>query len=1116
MIRFIAGAKNSSKTNKLFDILKSIENREKILVIIPEQFTFEYEKMLYNTLGAVDYNKITVTSFKRLSISLAERYNSSVGMIDNDTIRLLVLSSVIRRLKKEKMLPYFENSADKSSFIDDCSSFIEELRHANLTAEEFKKISEGYNGSNKEKIKDLAIIYSKYEHELCERNICDSLTLTSIAAGLLAEHKTFEGYYVFFDEFVGFSSDELCVVKELIYQADCTVSLTSLENAPQNCSLFSACQKTQNQLVNAAKDANISVDFIYCDDFEMCKSSAIRALSKYLYIRSARDEKNDGSVVVCNPIDTYKEVEICAAQISHLILESGYRFRDIVVAARNIEDYSVICEAAFNRYDIPYFIDAKQNALQSALVIYVLNVLEAVSTRKYNTEKIMRYVKSTMSDLTDNEKTKLEEYLDSWSVDGELWLSDFTGVEHSLDDDEKPIKKLDEINKIRKKVIEPLAKLRESCANKTVAEMCKALFVFFDETKLSNQIYSNAINLNVSDDSEAIEIIRNTKKLWISLTSSIKSLYELCGDEKITVREFAKNIKLLLSQMTIASPPQQLDSVMLASIGHSRVGNPKVIFILGANDGVFPASVSNTSLLNDNDRKVISKCGIDIGRDTIDRIFEERLYAYTIVTAPTEKLYISYPSYDNKGKQMRHSSVVMQIIDILPNTEIVSGSSYSVVWYATNLKTAYYKYIENYMEKSPEVKGIEKILESDRYYKEKLKYISFAKESKRSNITPKTAKKLLIRGKENSIITSCTAVEKYYDCPFQYYMRYILHIKKPRKYSLDALNIGSLLHYCLEKLMTIQEGEKTVYNESFAVMKDDELKKNIDSIFDEYRIAFFGGDFGKTAVYDYMYEKLKLDTFFVVKNIRDELGNAVLKPHDFEKKLKGSDGGYLLKQIVNEISVYLTGSVDRIDVGEFDGKKLFRIVDYKSGKKTFKPVDLMYGLNLQMLLYLNAVLNDKGFEGCIDTAVLYQKIEPPYDFVVRGDKKTDESERKKQLKGFGVGNDEYLNKSIQGDVKMEELTKYQYDAIKLHAKNKLIEFIDSVTSGKIIPRPVANYGSKNLPCEYCDYWSVCGVNSQVEGKIIDENDKLAFTELIEKMAEDIQKESVGDENEVDW
>ena len=48
----------------------------------------------------------------------------------------------------------------------------------------------------------------------------------------------------------------------------------------------------------------------------------------------------------------------------------------------------------------------------------------------------------------------------------------------------------------------------------------------------------------------------------------------------------------------------------------------------------------------------------------------------------------------------------------------------------------------------------------------------------------------------------------------------------------------------------------------------------------------------------------------------------------------------------------VSGKVDRVDGWLHDGRLYLRVVDYKTGKKSFDLSDLRYGLGIQMLLYL--------------------------------------------------------------------------------------------------------------------------------------------------------------------
>lgn len=1114
MIRIITGAQNSLKQVKLFEYIKSVDDKNKVLVIVPEQFTFEYEKMLYNLLGPTEYNKINVLSFKRLGKKLNDEYNAQTGVSDNDNIRIIMIYNALKRLKTEKELSYFQKSSEKNSFVNDLLDVIEEFRYSGLPADEILKLATLYKAEASESTSkaasvELAKIYKAYNDVLTEYSVCDSLTLPTIAAHILSGKKPFKEYQVFLDEFSGFTPDEFEVVMELAMQADITACLTMQENNMSKLSPTAVSIATQNKLISVAKENNIHVEYDICDDYSLCLSKPIIALNKGLFNIRQINEINNGDVRIINALDRYRELEICAAQISHLVLEDGYKYSDIVVVSGNVSDYSEIAEGTFERYNIPFYVDYKQSAAQSALVLHVMNILDAVSTRRYNTEKILKYIKSPVSYLTDNEKSIIEDYCVSWNVNKDMWMSDFTAISSGFADEaespekkERKLQELEKINAIRKKIIEPLDKFRNACSDKRARDMCKALFEFFEETKLSQQVYSNALNTIDKDNENTIEVSRSIKQLWINLTEAIKNIYDYGTKEKLTVKEFSNLLRLLLSQLNISSAPQKLDSVMLASAGRSRIGTPKVVFVLGATEGVFPANPHGSMLFNDKNREYLKKSGVPISRDNMELMLRERYVAYSVIASAQERLYVSYPSYDGRDAILRPSGAVKQMLNILPGTTIVSASTYSTLWYCTNMKSAYYKYIENYSEKNEDIITLRELLLSDAEYAKKLEYIEKRKNGSEKVLSPEISKKLFIKGGNNTLVSSASSIERFFKCPFVYFMDKGLKIRKIRKNELNAPNIGSLLHFCLEKLMSVEVNSKKTYNEEFTVLSEAAVRKGISETFDKYKELCFGGDFGKSYLYEYQFNRLKENTFYIIRNMQKELSESKLKPEFFEKSLKKDNGENFFNCLCGNVVLKLIGSVDRIDIGSCDDGRLLRIVDYKSGSKKFAKSDIVYGLNMQMLLYLIAVMQDKDeFSECIETGILYQKIEPPYDFVER-EKASEESIMKNeqdQLKAFGIGVDEYISKDYQGDVSLEPFTKNEFEAIKRLVYIKLEEFVSCLENGEINPMPVNVKGSKNLPCDYCDYWSVCGVVNKVEGKIVSDEDDELFNRKLESI-----------------
>lgn len=1114
MIRIITGAQNSSKHRKLFDYIKNEADKSKVLVIVPEQFTFEYEKRLYKTLGPREYNKLCVLSFKRLGAFLAQKYSVSVGNEDNDDIRMLAVYGAIDNLEKNNKLIHFSKSAQKPSFVKDCIDVIEQLRRNNIVPDNMHRSVDICNdidvAHSKPAVSELSGIYLEYDNQLKKMGICDSLLLPQIACDILKEHNTFKGYSVYVDEFSGFSNDEFEIIKLLIRDADLTISLT-MQNNNSKLSPTMICKNVQDKLVGVARDYNAQLLYDICDDYELCCSESVNHINKSLYSLHSESVTSDGKIRILNAVDRYKEIEACACQISHLVMEEGYRFEDIAVISNNLSDYDRICESVFYRYDIPYFTDFKQSVAQSVVVLHILNTLDAISTRSFRTEKILKYIKSPVSNISDVEKTMIEDYCISWNVDKDVWLSDFTGYVNSFGVDEAvKAEELERINSIRKKIIEPLQKLKAMCSDKSPQTICKALFEFFEETSLSQQIYSNTLRLADENNENLVEVSRNIKQIWLNITQTIRNIYDYCLVEKMTIKGFMNIARLLFSQLKIASTPQKLDSVILADAKHSRIGQKKVVFVLGVNEGVFPSNPHMNKLLDNSALSFLDKAGVEISDNQIQMLLKERYDVYNALTATTDRLYISYPTYDNAGGILHPSPVVKMVSKLVDKIEIESSNSFDKVWFCTNYKSTYYKYIEGFKENSAEQNTLKKLLLENPEYSDKIKFTEKLNQLSSKSISPDVSKKLFFRNNENTLITSASSIEKFFTCPYAYFFNKGIKLRKPMKHELDALNTGSLLHYCLEQIMSYEEDSKRIYNPEFVNYNDDALKMKISDLFIEYKEKGFGGDFAKTKLFDFRYQILKEYTFYIIKNLQLEISNSKFTPAYFEKSLNDDNGKFLFEKMFSDVLLRLSGSVDRVDIANLGDQKLLRVVDYKSGKKKFSPADVMYGLNMQMLLYLIAIINDEKLSSCVDSSILYQRIEPPYEFVDR-EKNSDEaklSSDRSQLKAFGVGVDKFSSKDIQGDVSLESYSSAEFDNLKEMVNKKLEEYLMAMKDGEISPKPTMSKDSKESACEYCDYWSVCSAYNRLECKIVDKNDVEIFMDEISKMTGGVTADEV--------
>lgn len=1109
MVELITGGARSNRENVFIDrICAAAQKNERILVIVPDQFSFEYDKRLYEAMGPQRFNSITTTGFNRLAELICCEYGSTAKDQANDNARIILMYKAVRSFSKSGTIKYYKNSLNKPSFISELISLVTQLRESGISPETLQLAAERLNGSVSLKLVDLSQIYRFYLDELDKASMQDSLSAMAEAAQLSAERGYFDGMSVFISSFTGFTHDESRILDTCISSAqNVTISLLLDNNVIRNCKThpFDVTVKTQQTLSDMAKAHNKQLVFTAVDD-NNAGSMDIMHLSEHLFdFDRVRYNAKSGTVRVLSADDMYEEADFICAEICRLVREEGYTFNDIVITVRELGNFAPVIGSALEKYDIPFFIDRRDSVDASAIVHYINAVFRTVLTRKFRTDNIMKLIKSPLYGLLNYEICDLEDYCIRWGVDGDMWLCEFTaptsgGVS------------LERINMLREKVMAPLIKFRDACADSTAAAISRAFYDLLGDIRLSEQTYSLVKRVSASDNETETELSRGLKQLWTMSLSAVRSIYEILGDEKISLRRYYELYSVMLSQMKISDPPQKLDCVRVIDAARSRIGDVRAVFAAQVNDGVFPAAVGSTGLITEHEKELLRlNEDIVIEANVLNDLRHERLTAYTALSAPSERLYITYPKSDLLGNEKRPSMLVREVMEILGiKTEQIN--KLPVDFFCTSYKTAYIKYIEHSRDESVSVKSIYDSLMGSSYYFDKIMSLRKNNSGKSYKLTKDSSEKLFF-GKETAEV-SPTKLDNYFKCPFMYFCNYGLRLDKERKMDMDGLNKGLIVHSVLENVIDTSSGDPREVKRKFLEMKDDEIKSLIEKCFDEYYNDDLGGDFGKNKTFAYRFEDMKQQTFNIVKYVQRELDNSGFAPVVTEFKITAEEGtDHLDLTLKDGRHIVLIGTIDRADIYENEnGEKFVRIIDYKyRNEVNFKLDELYCGLDLQMLIYLSIILetgNPVNPDGDLKQAgVFYLKLTNDKDEIMEDCELTEDvlysaacesainafSRKGKITKGSDVH--KMLDSRLAGpSLGRMSVDDHVFTAMRIFAKRKVIEYGDRLLDGDIDAAPLDGV------CRYCQYAGICGRAFPDDAK---KGDKDKMEEILKEIAAEI-------------
>ncbi len=1090
MVRFILGEAGSGKSSVVIErIKKHAESGRRIFVIVPEQFSFEYERKMYQKLGSVVSNSINVLSFTRLARLVFDTFGSRSGEYADDSTKAVLMYLALKEIRKNRSLMFFGRQAESRSFINDALEIVSDLRRASVSAESLASCLNGMDENLKEKASDISMIYSAYDSIMTKRGFRDSLTDITEAAAIANMNDYFEGSVCFIDEFDSFSPDETEMID--VMTAEClelNVALCTPETEKKENSLFSTVNTTYARLRTIAEKYRSEQETEILSGNKRFKNGATGKLSGSIFRRRSSPVLSEGAVQITEAKDLYREADFVCSYIRKLVDGNECRYGEITIASRQPEDYDIILKTALERYGIPYFSDAETPVMHTSIVILITSLLELAGSKKLQSDVIFRYAKTGLTTVSLTETAFLENFCYKWNVDGTMWEESFektglSGTEKKED--------LANAEALRLRLADPVITLRNRIKGSTASQMCRYIYEFLEEQGVTDKVsaltaeYKNA---GITDTASELE------RLWNCIMDAFSTVSDILGDEPVDPAEFAELFTLIVRQNRFLAPPQKLDIVSVVSAEKARVEGQKVIFIMGANEGILPYAAKSSGLLGSTDKEAFAKLGIDLGKDTKRLLNDERFVVYRLFSSASERVIISYPLCDAKGGTRFPSYILNQIAGMYSDNIKKPASEYDVLFYSPTPAAAYHNYVQGNFGSEREKRALREALYNIPDYRFRIESLDAIG---KDGVHAVSDSSLMSRLMGDRIQVSATSFEDFSECHFRYFCRYGLHIKARDRRDMDFRDLGNLVHSCLENILS---GCTT--KDEFISMTDEVITAKIKEFAEKYKNENLAGDFGKNARLDSKFEKFTEDTLYLVNHLKEELAASQFMPEKFEFEINEATGGTPFRIKGHEgTEIILKGKIDRVDIytDPETGEKFIRIIDYKTGVKSFELEKILYGIEIQMLLYLFSVTASGGYySDYVPAGVLYM----PSGSIELGRDRTGDDDTEAYLNKFyrmsGVVLKELkvlraMEENIAGiyipaklksgsekngtfeldKVKSRCLTRPQFERLRRHVKELLEKMAADLLDGDVSALPL-NYDSQKDVCRFCDYKEICG------------------------------------------
>lgn len=1028
------------------------------ILIVPEQFSHMTERLLCEYGGDTIGQFAEVLSFSRLANRV---FSAEGGIADTQTDasgRLLIMSLAVEQVRSR--LKIYGNSVSKPEFLLHLMDIFDEFRSYCITPERLYQAAGKLSGVLAVKTEEFALLMESFDAVSANlgQNPESKLSrlLCALEAGDYAKEKTF-----WLDGFTDFNGIEQEIIAELLHQSAGVTVLLQCDRIPHGAQQFEAARDTVKALIRIASAQGIQPDIQTIPVRET--DSPMVFLRNHIFGGGVDIfAKPQETVRFLHGSDREEECRNTAAEILQLVSE-GARWRDISVVCADFASYRPVLESAFRHFDIPAYFAGDTDILRQPVVHMLLSALDA-ATGGMEQEDVLSYLKSGFAPLEREACDRLENYALLWNISAGRWGREWTMNPDGFrkKPDQRSQELLKRLNCDRELAISPLVHLRSSlqCAKNT-GEMVLALYDFTEKIGLSDRLTAFAEeSLRAGDQQMAQEYVQ----VYGIITELLEQIYGVLGHSVRAPEDFARVFRAAISRCSVGTIPASLDCVTVGSLMSQRRCDTDYVFLIGAQEGCFPAARTQNSLLTDTERIDLNRQGIEVAPTTAGNLDRELSAIDSVLNAPEKRLYLSTVT-GSEAYLLRRAMHLFPDADV-QNEQAICRSERE---YLACLVSA-----PEITDNSPLLEQANRLIAAKNYTPGRLNEDAVG----------------ALYGK--TLRLSSSKIDKLAGCRFAYFLEYGLRAQERKTAQVDASVYGTFVHDVLEH--TVRQVQEEGGFRRVSLERVLEIAQNR---MEEYAAQELS-DLWNSARAEYLFRRNFAEVRSVVEDLYREMSRSLFEPKWFELQF-AQDGSLPAVRITGQnTAAELEGFVDRADLWQNGDKLYVRIIDYKTGKTTFDYTKVLNGLGLQMLLYLFALqrTGDRLLGKTPEAAgVLYfparmDKISLPDKMdTANMEKKRQENKRRSGL----VFNSDDVLQAMENCEGNPEYMPYSYDKDDNRIGNlfskeqlsRLEQFVfdcvgrlsDALYSGEVEANPYCIPNSSSA-CDWCPYLTVCRESKQ--------------------------------------
>lgn len=1139
-LQLILGGSGSGKSRYLYEklIQESIMYPEKnFILLVPEQFSMQTQKDIVALHPRHGVMNIDIVSFGRLSYRILAEVGATQLPVLDDTGKNLLLRKVLENKREE--LKLYGQKRHTPGMISEIKSVVSEFYQYGIREEEQEKM---LTYAKKKpmlyaKLSDMQVIIQEFERFMEEHYITKEEQL-DVLCRVISKSNIIKKSSIWIDGFTGFTPIQYQLIGLLLSLSKkviLTVTIDSREN-PYHIGgeqeLFHMSKEMISHLVRLTEERQIpkEKDIVLTEErhhrFE--QSDALfwleRNLFRYPYDVYTKKQHAISIHIAGNPM---KEAGYVAREIVRLVREKNYRYRDIAIIAGDLEGYRDSLEELLAENQIPYFVDQKKGMMGNPCVEFIRSTLEMIADN-FSYESVFRYLKSNMTSIAREDVDLLENYCLAMGIRGQrqwekLWVRSMKK--------EKPLE-LERMNQLREAVLLPIQSLANTWKRRkaTVKEKMEVLYGFLQEIGLQEKMEAYEKTFREQGN---LAKEKEYKQVYPLVMELFDKVVELLGEEQILAQELNGILDAGFEELKVGLIPPSIDQILIGDMERTRLNGVRVLFFLGLNDGIIPKNSGKGGLLSQMERQFLKEEKVTLSPTQKESAYIQKFYLYLNLTKPSELLYLSYSRTTQEGEAIRPSYLVRTIEKLFPtliqiDEEKTEDSTKQVTTPEGTLKYWISKLLEfgqnpileqadplfleltSWYTKQPDwKKRTEQLFEAISYHNEES---GIGKLAAAALYGPQT-------------INSVTRLERYATCAFAHFLTYGLRLAKRQEFEMAAVDMGNLFHQSIERYSNkLKENEM-----KWSMITPEDQQRMVKESVEEVSADYGNHVLQSTARNAYFIDRLERIVNRTVWALKKQLQKGKFEPVSYEVSFSPADQlDALTIPISDQEKLQLAGRLDRMDLYEDEEHVYIKVIDYKSGVTEFDLSSVYYGLQIQLVVYMEAAMETERRKRVekmvIPAGIFYYNIKDP---VIEETEEMEEEQIEKELlsklKMNGLVNsasevialldssmDKYSDVIPISYNKDGSLTKNssavntrQFEAVSTYVRNMIRKMGAEILNGNTQISPYRK--GTETGCDYCEFREICGFDEKSLGFEYRRLQEMDSADILQQMEKEKEK-----------